>query len=394
MKYLRQLKNLEGKRVLMRVDFNVGFNKEGKIEPEDAIKIERTLPTIKYLVKQKAKIILVAHLGRPDGKIVEGLRLNGVADFVSEALKKKITKLDDVYGLIVEHQVRTMKNGQIILLENIRFEEGEETNSSALAKELSKLGDIFVNEAFGVSHRKAASICAITKYLPSYAGLLLEEEIKAMDYVLKKPKAPVVVIMGGLKFETKLPVIKKLLPKADQVLLGGGLSSTVLAALGYEVGSSNIGKEYLAEAKKIGENKKVFIPVDVVAGRKDSQEYKHCPVEKHSKKVCVGDLAIYDIGPHTVRAWAEIIKKANTIIWNGPMGFFEQHPFDKGSLSIAYLVGARSKGPAYGIVGGGETLAVMARSKMVQYVDHISTGGGAMLEYLSGKKLPGLQSLE
>ena len=394
MKYLRQLKNLTGKRVLMRVDFNVGFNKEGKIEPEDAIKIERTLPTIKYLVKQKAKIILMAHLGRPEGKVVPELKLDGVAEFVSESLKKKINKLDDLTGLVVEHTVGKMKNGEIILLENIRFDSREESNSSALAKELSQLGDIYVNEAFGVSHRKAASVCAITKYLPSYVGLLLEEEIKAMDYVLKKPKKPVVVIMGGLKFETKLPVIKKLLPKADQVLLGGGLASTVLASLGYEVGCSKIGKEYFSEAKKVGENKKVFIPTDVIAGKKDSHDYKHCLVEKDSKKVCVGDLAIYDVGPHTIKAWAGIIKKANTVIWNGPMGFFEQHPFEKGSLSVAYLVGARSKGPAYGIVGGGETLAVLARSKMVQYVDHISTGGGAMLEYLSGKKLPGLQSLK
>lgn len=394
MKYLRQLKNLTGKRVLMRVDFNVGFNKEGKIEAEDAIKIERTLPTIKYLIKQKAKIILIAHLGRPEGKRMPELKLDGVAEYVSASLEKKIVKLDDVVGMVVEHHVSKMKNGQVVLLENIRFERGEEENSSALAKELAKLGDVYVNEAFGVSHRKAASICAITKYLPSYVGLLLEEELKAMDYILKKPKKPVVVIMGGLKFETKLPVIKKLLPKADQVLLGGGLASTVLASLGYEVGSSKIGKEYFAEAKKVGENKKVFFPIDVIAGKKDSREYKHCPVESKNKTVCVGDLAIYDIGPHTVKAWAEMIKKANTIIWNGPMGFFEQHPFEKGSASIAYLVGARSKGPAYGVVGGGETLAVLARSKMVQYIDHISTGGGAMLEYLSGKKLPGLQSLQ
>lgn len=394
MKYLRQIKNLTGKRVLMRVDFNVGFNKEGKIEPEDAIKIERTLPTIKYLVKKKAKIILIAHLGRPEGQRVKELRLDGVAEYVSQSLKKTITKLDDVLGLTVAHQVSKMKNGQIILLENIRFEIGEEINSPVLAKELAKLGDIYVNEAFGVSHRKAASVCAITKYLPSYAGLLLEQEIKAMDYVLKKPKKPVVVIMGGLKFETKLPVIKKLLPKADQVLLGGGLSSTVLAALGYTVGSSKIGKDYFSEAKKVGQNKKVFLPLDVVAGRKDSSDYRNCLVEKKTKEVCLGDLAIYDIGPNTIRAWSEIIKKANTIIWNGPMGFFEQPPFDKGSLSLAYLVGARSKGPSYGIVGGGETLAVLARSQMTQYVDHISTGGGAMLEYLSGKKLPGLQSLK
>jgi len=378
----------------MRVDFNVEFNNEGKIEEHNAVKIERTLPTIKYLIKQKAKIILIAHLGRPDGQAVKNLRLDGVAEFISQSLKKSITKLDDAIGLTVEHHVKGMKNGQVILLENIRFEKGEKNNSSILAKELAKLGDLYVNEAFGDSHRKAASLCAITKYLPSYAGLILEKELQVLDYVLKKPKKPVVVIMGGLKFETKLPVIKKLLPKADNILLGGGLSNTVLAALGYEVGSSQIGKEYFAEAKKIGTNKKVFLPVDVVAGKKDSTNYKHCLVEKDNKKVCVGDLAIYDIGPHTIRAWAKIIKKANTIIWNGPVGLFEQHPFDKGSLSIAYLVGSKSKGPAYGVVGGGETLSVLARSKMVQYIDHISTGGGAMLEYLSGKKLPGLEALK
>lgn len=393
MKYLRQVKNLAARRVLMRVDFNVDIE-NGKIKSEDALKIEKTLPTIKYLIKQKAKIILIAHLGRPDGKVIKDLRLDGVAKYVSESLKKKVLKLDESHGSSVEAVVKKMKNGQIILLENIRFEEGEKNNSSVLAKELSRLGDIYVNEAFGDSHRKAASICAITKFLPSYAGLVLEKELQALNYVLQKPKKPVVVIMGGLKFETKLPVIKKLLPKADQILLGGGLSNTVLASLGYSVGSSQIGKEYFTEAKKIGTNKKIFLPLDVVVGKKDSSNYKHCLVEKESKKVCVGDLSIYDIGPHTVKAWSEVIKKANTIIWNGPMGLFEQHPFDKGSLSIAYLVGAKSKGPAYGVIGGGETLSVLARSKMVQYIDHISTGGGAMLEYLSGKKLPGLEALK
>ncbi|MBI5731877.1 MAG: phosphoglycerate kinase [Candidatus Magasanikbacteria bacterium] len=390
---MRQIKNLTGKRVLMRVDFNVGFNKEGKIEPEDAIKIERTLPTIKYLVKQKAKIILMAHLGRPEGKAVGDLRLDGVAEYVSASLKKSIIKLDGIIGPAVEKVINKMKNGQIILLENIRFEEGEEANSAALAKELARQGDIYVNEAFAVSHRQAVSVCAITKFLPSYAGFLLEEEIKALSYLLEKPKKPVVVIMGGLKFETKLPVIKKLLPKAEAMLLGGGLASTVLAASGYGVGASKIGKEYFSEARQVAGSKKIFLPRDVVAGKVNGIDYLRVLVPKEKVDLCGSDYAIYDIGPETIRTWAKIIKGANTLIWNGPMGYFEKPPFDKGSASIAYLVGARAKGKAYGVVGGGETLAVLTRSKMVQYIDHVSTGGGAMLEFLSGKKLPGLEAL-
>jgi len=394
MKYLRQLKNLTGKRVLMRVDFNVGFGHDGIIAEEDAIKIEKTLPTIKFLIGKNAKIILMAHLGHPKGQIKEDLRLNGVADYVSKILKKKINKLDEIIGPNVEAAVKKMKNKEIILLENIRFDPREEKNDKNFAKGLAKFGDIYVNEAFAVSHRNAASVSAVTKYLPSYAGLLLEKEIKALSCFLKKLKKPVVIIFGGLKFETKLPVIKRLLPKADYALLGGGISNTVFAALDYGVGASKIGREYFSEAKKVGVNRKVRLPLDVVVGEINGKDYFRVLVPKEKINLCGANYGIYDIGPATIRAWSVFIKKANTIIWNGPVGYFEKAPFDKGSASVAYLVGARSKGKAYGVVGGGETLSVLTRSKMIQYIDHVSTGGGAMLEFLSGKKLPGIVALK
>lgn len=393
MKLLKQIKKLEGKRVLMRVDFNVGIDKHGKIDTENALKIEKTLPTIKYLVKNKARVILMAHLGRPGGKVSEDLKLDAVAEYVSGCLKKKIKKIDYIVGAEAQKEALKLKNGQILLLENLRFDIREEKNDKNFAKELAKLGDVYVNEAFAVTHRKAASVCAITEFLPSYAGFLLEEEVKALGYVLNSPKKPVVVVMGGLKFETKMPVIKKMLPKADHILLGGGLAVTVVAALGYKVGSTVIGKENFKDALAIAKNKKVKMPIDFIAGLADGKEAHYVVIPKKPGILCKKPQSIFDIGPATFQDWSKIIKEAKTIVWNGPMGFFEQKPYDHASKAIAYLVGARSKGNAYGIIGGGETLAALEKTKMTKYIDHVSTGGGAMLEFMSGKKLPGLIAL-
>ncbi len=396
MKYLRQIKNLADKRVLMRVDFNVGL-KDGKIKSEDALKIEKTLPTIKYLVHKKAKVILMAHLGRPEGIDLK-LSLEPVKDFVEKQLGQKIKFLKIVklenYLSEAEKESKNLQKDEILLLENIRFFAGEEKNDQKFGKELSKLGDIYVNEAFGVSHRQAASVCAVTKYLPSYTGLLLEQEIKALSYLLNKPKKPVVAIMGGLKFETKIPLIKKILPKADYILLGGGLSSTSIATLGYSVGGSKIDKDYFKEVKAIVKNKKIKLPIDFVVGNGETGDHKHVYLPSKKGPICNKSSAILDVGPATLREWAKIIKIANTLVWNGPVGYFEKKPFDHGTRAVALLVGARSKGRAYGVTGGGETLAALERSKMTEYIDHVSTGGGAMLEFLSGKKLPGLAALK
>lgn len=395
MKNLQQIKDLKDKRVLVRVDFNVAVTKDGRIAPDESFKIEAALPTFKYLLEKKAKVILMTHLGRPKGKKVPELKVDPVADYLSEVLKKLVKKVDAVVGPAVEKEIAKMKGGEVLMLENLRFEKGEEENNAALAKQLVRLGDVYVNDAFGVCHREAASISAITKFLPSYAGFLLEAEVSALSKVMKNPKKPLLLIMGGLKFETKLLVIEKFLDKADKVLLGGGLASTCLKALGYGLGASVTDDNYLSLAKKIAGNKKISLPIDVIAGRKDqSCDFYHLPVPVKPCDLFKAPYAIYDVGPATIREWAKLIKKAQTIIWNGPLGYFEQKPYDSGTLAMARLVAGRSKGKAFGVVGGGETVAALRQSKMAEYVDHISTGGGAMLEFLAGKKLPGIEALK
>lgn len=394
METIRQLKILKDKRVLLRVDFNVATTKDGRIAPDEAFKIEAVLPTIRYLLEKKAKVILMTHLGRPKGKKSDEFKVDPAADYLSEVLKKLVRKTSEVVGPAVEKEVAKMKGGEILMLENLRFEKGEEENDAALAKQLARLGDVYVNEAFAVCHRAAASVVAITKYLPSYAGFLLEAEIKALSQVRDRPKKPLLVIMGGLKFETKLPVIEKFLNKADKILLGGGLASTCLKALGYGLGVSLTDDDYLSLAKKISQNKKVLLPIDVIAGCKDKPcDFCHLPLPIKPYTLMKAPYAIYDVGPATIREWAKLIKKAQTIIWNGPLGYFEQKPYDSGTLAMARLVAGRSKGKAFGVVGGGETITALRQSKMEEFVDHVSTGGGAMLEFLAGKELPGIKAL-
>jgi len=379
----------------VRVDFNVRVNKNGEVDENEAFKIEAVLPTIKFLLEKKSKIILMSHLGRPHGKVAPELKLDAAADHLSKLLKKLVKKTSGVVGLAVEKEVAKLKNGEILMLENVRFETGEETNDSKFVKALAKLGDIFVNDAFGVCHRAAASVSGIAEVLPSYAGFLLESEVSALEKVMEKPKKPLLVIMGGLKFETKLPVIAKLLLKADKILLGGGLASTCFKAMGYGVGDSIVDNEYLPLAKKIAKNKKILLPLDLIVGRKEGGcAFHHLPVPAKPCDLFDAPLAIYDIGPETIQTWSKLVKKANTLIWNGPLGHFEQPPYNHGTISMARLIAARSKGRAFGVVGGGETIAALRQSKMSEYIDHVSTGGGAMLEFLAGKKLPGIEALK
>lgn len=379
---------------MVRVDFNVAVGADGRVAPEEAFRIEAVLPTIKYFLKKKAKIILMSHLGRPKGKPMLELKMDPAADYLSEVLKKLVKKVDAVVGSEAEKAVAKLKSGEILMLENLRFEKGEEENDAKFAKNLAKLGDMYVNDAFAACHRDAASISVITKFLPAYAGLLLEAEIAALSKVMKNPQKPLVVIMGGLKFETKLPVIEKFLSKADKILLGGGLAVTCLKALGYGVGSSLVDDEYLKLAGQLARQKKIILPMDVIVGLKeDSCSFHHLPMPVKPCVLVKPPLAVYDIGPATIREWAKLIQKANTIIWNGPVGYFEQKPYDTGTLSVARLVAARAHGRAFGIVGGGETVTALRQSKMAEFVDHVSTGGGAMLEFLAGKKLPGIEAL-
>lgn len=292
----------------------------------------------------------------------------------------------------MKKEINKMKGGQMLMLENIRFFADEAKDKNNFSKKLAELADLFVLDGFAVAHRDSGSVTGVAKYLPSYAGLLLEKEIVGLSKVTEKPKKPLVVILGGAKVETKAPVLKNLLPRADYMLIGGGIFNTYLKAQGFEVGGSLVDDDYLKVVKQYCGKLKVIKPVDVVVGTHDGKDYK---VMKVNNKFEVRDrrYAVFDIGPETVMLYAQYIKKAQTLVWNGAMGYFEQKPYDTGTLSIARLVASRSKGKAFGIIGGGETLQAMEAVKMGEYVDLVSTGGGAMLEFLSGAKLPGLKLL-
>lgn len=390
LKTIKQIRNLAGKRVLVRVDFNVPL-KNGKII--DDSRIYASIPTIEYLIKKGAKVILVSHLGRPDG-YDKKLSLAPVAKRLEELLKEpvkllKIKKLKDYRNETVD-EIKKMKNGEVVILENIRFFPDEAKDENNFGKTLAIIADIFVLDGFAVAHRDSGSVTGVAKHLPSYAGLLLEKEIAGLSKAIEKPKKPFVVVLGGAKMETKLPVLKNLLSKADHVLIGGGIFNTYLKAKGYKIGKSLVDNDYLKEALKYCGAKKVVKPVDVVVGKENGADFK---VMRVGKKFEIRDrrYAIFDIGPETIRLYSQYIKKAQIIVWNGAMGYFEQKPYDVGTLSIARLVASRSKGKAFGIIGGGETLQAMEKVKMTEFVDLVSTGGGAMLEFLAGEKLPGVR---
>lgn len=382
-----QLKNLSGKRALVRLDLNVPLEK-GKIK--EYYKIVRSLPTIEYLSKKGAKVILVSHLGRPKG-MDKKLSLKPIGKALVKLLKKKIKFLKIKSWNKIKKEIEKMPSGGVILLENIRFIKGEEENAPDVAKNLANLADLFVLDGFAVAHRKAASVSGVAKYLPSYAGLLMAEEIEGLSRLIEKPKRPFVVIFGGIKMETKLPLLKSFLDKADYILLGGGLVNSYLWAKGKKVGGSIIEKSLKKEVLFYGNQKKIIWPVDFVVGQKNGQKATVVKLEKIN--ITGSDLAIYDIGPATINLYAKYIKKAQTLIWNGAMGYFEQHPYEFGSYAAARLVASRAKGSAFGVCGGGETVEVVKKLKVADDIDLVSTAGGAMLEFLSGNNLPGIKAV-
>ena len=405
MRSIRDVKNLKNKRVLVRVDFNVPI-KRGRVL--DETRLTASLPTIEYLIKEKAKVVLVTHLGRPDGKKVAALSVKPVAKRLAQLLHCSIAVLSKWSGMAAWKTVENMKPGAVVMLENVRFFSGEEKNDPAFAKELSGLADIFVLDGFAVAHRAAASVAGVAKFLPSYAGLLLEQEISGLEKVIKNPQHPFVMVIGGAKMETKVPVIKNLLSKADHILVGGGIVNTYLKARGYGVGDSLVDDKFKKEALAYGRSGKIVWPVDVVVGDRNGKNVKVVPITKTKSEICSdapvrspdqqrrdnSKSAIYDIGPRSIQLFATYIKHARTLVWNGAMGYFEQKPYDIGTLAMARLVASRSKGKAYGVVGGGETLQALEMVGMGEYVDLVSTGGGAMLEFLAGKKLPGVEALQ
>lgn len=383
--------DLKGKRVLMRVDFNVPL--DDKLNITDDIRIRAALPTIKYAIEKGAKVVLMSHLGRPDGKVVDRMRLTPVAKRLEELLGKKVTKTDDCIGDAVKKTINTMKPGDVILLENLRFHAEEEKDDASFAKELASLGDIFVNDAFGTAHRAHASTEGVTKYLPSIAGFLLEKEILYLGSVVDNPKRPFVAILGGAKVNDKIKVIDNLLNKVNALLIGGGMAYTFLKAKGKTIGSSKFDKDgfdtaRLALDKAIKKNIPILLPIDHIIGDKFDANANTKVVGEDIPDGCMG----MDIGPKTVKLFEDKLKSAKTILWNGPLGVFEMDKFAKGTKEIAKFL-ASLKG-ATTVIGGGDTAAAMSKFKVEDKMTHISTGGGASLEYLEGRGLPGINALQ
>lgn len=383
--------DVRGKRVLVRVDFNVPTDKEtGEIT--DDKRITAALPTINYLLDHDARIILMSHFGRPKGSVVEKLRLDKVGERLSVLLGTPVLKLDESIGDEVKNQVNQMKNGDIILLENIRFHEEEEKNDPEFAKALASLGDIFVNDAFGTAHRAHASTEGVGQFLPSVAGYLIKQEISALAKAVIRPKQPFVAIIGGAKISDKIGVVKNLLDKADTIIVGGGMANTFLAAQGFNMQKSLIEEDQIEVAREIlrGATEKatnLLLPCDVVVA--DGIDLSESAEVVSVGAIPEGKMAL-DIGQESVKQFSEAILTAETIMWNGPMGVFEVPAFSKGTNAIAEVV-ANSK--AYSIVGGGDSVAAIQQSGLADQIDHISTGGGASLAFMEGSVLPGLAVL-
>ncbi|MCU0679567.1 MAG: phosphoglycerate kinase [Planctomycetes bacterium] len=384
-KSIENIRALAGKKVLVRTDYNVPMAK-GKIK--DDFKIKKQLPTLRYLLKEKARIIIITHLGRPHPKKIDaGLSLAPIAVRLSKLLGQKVKFLNDYQGFRAGSEISKMKEGDIIMLENMRFSGGEESNDIKLARQLSVLADVYINDAFAVSHRAHATVSAIRKFLPGFAGLLLAAEVINLHRIIN-PKKPLVIVVGGAKIETKLPLIFKLHKKAYRILVGGALANSFLAAKNINIGRSLIDRASVKFARDFRTDK-IMLPIDVIASHRISGGE---PTVKNVHKIGQLDY-IYDIGPQTIRFYTEFIKQANTIVWNGPMGVFEKEEYKHGTLAIGRLIASRSTGRAFGVVGGGETVEALKMTKMLSYIDWVSTGGGAMLEYLGGVKLPGLKGI-
>jgi len=383
--------DLKGKRVLMRVDFNVPL--DDKLNITDDIRIRSAVPTIKYAIDKGAKVILMSHLGRPDGKVVDSMRLTPVAKKLEELLGKKVTKTDDCTGDAVKKTVAAMKPGDVVLLENLRFHAEEEKNDPIFAKELASLGDLFVNDAFGTAHRAHASTEGVTKYLPSVAGFLLEKEIQYLGQSVDDPKRPFVAILGGAKVKDKIKVIDNLLNKVDALIIGGGMAYTFLKAKGHTIGNSKLDKDGFDTAKQAldkaaKKNIPILLPIDnVIADKFDA----NANTKLVGEDIPDGWMGL-DIGPETIKLFEDKLKDAKTVIWNGPMGVFEMDKFANGTETIARFL-AGLKGAAT-IIGGGDTAAAMLKFKVEDKMTHISTGGGASLEYLEGRGLPGIDALQ
>ena len=376
-----------GKKVLVRVDFNVPI-KDGKVG--DDTRIQAALPTINFLLEQDASLILCSHLGRPKGEIKPEYSLRPVADYLDTLLDQPVTFVEDCIGPRAEEAANHLRPKEVLLLENTRFHAGEKKNDPKMAKQLAGLADIYVNDAFGSAHRAHASTAGVAQYLPSVAGFLMEKEIRYLGQAIADPARPFLAILGGAKISDKIGVIKNLLGRADQVLIGGGMANTFFKAQGYPVGDSLVEDESLEVARELinlAQNQ-LRLPVDIVIGDKFA-------ADAQKKVMSMGPIPdgwrILDIGPETVANFGKIISEAGTVVWNGPMGVFEFPRFAEGTNGIAAAV---ADSQATSIIGGGDSVAAVKQAGLADQITHISTGGGASLEMLEGKTLPGLAALE
>ncbi len=391
MKYIKDLKNLDRKNVLLRLDLNVPIN-NGIIT--DQTRIDKILPIVNFLLKNKCKILVISHVGRPKGKVNKDFSLKPICENLEKKINQRIILIKKNIFKLKKEDLFKDKNEQIIFLENIRFYKEEELNDENFSNQLAKLADIFVNDAFSCSHRAHASVCKITQFLPSYAGLQLETEIKALKKVTTEIKKPISCIIGGSKISTKIGIIKNLIPKFDNIIIVGGMANNILNYHGNPIGKSikeDNCNPIIDDIFKTAKNNScsIFYPEDVVVGKnmEDKAEIKELNEVKN-------DDIILDIGPKTINKIKDIIEKSETVLWNGPAGYFENPNFANGSYEIAKKIIEKNKNNLiYSIVGGGDTIAVLNKINAIKNFNFVSTAGGAFLEYLEGKELPGIKAL-